>query len=61
MVRPSMLPNYPPRVHMLRAELIKAIPKMPNTKATVTYTDTLGTHQMMLIIGRGRPPRRPHR
>ena len=46
---------------MLRAELIKAIPKMPNTKATVTYTDTLGTHQMMLIIGRGRPPRRPHR
>lgn len=27
MVRPSMLPNYPPRVLMLRAELIKAIPR----------------------------------
>jgi hypothetical protein len=48
-VRLSMLPNYPPRVRMLPAELIKAISKVPNTKPTVTYMDTLGTHQLMLI------------
>ncbi len=44
-----MPPNYSPRVRALRAELIKAIPKVPNTKATVTYMGTLGTHQLMLI------------
>jgi hypothetical protein len=43
-----MLPNYPPRIRAFRAELIKAIPKVPNTKATVAHMNTFGTHHLML-------------
>lgn len=41
--------NYSPRIQSFRKELIKAIPKVPNTKATVAYMDTMGTHTLMLI------------
>lgn len=43
-----MLPSYPPRIQALRTELIKAIPKVPNTKATRTHLNTFGTHHLML-------------
>ncbi|WP_429574874.1 hypothetical protein [Paraburkholderia sp. UCT70] len=44
-----MPPNFPPRVVALRAELIKAIPKVPNTKATAAHMGTLATNHLMLI------------
>lgn len=44
-----MLQSYPPRIKAFRNELIKAIPKVPNTKATAAHMDTFGTHHLMLI------------
>ncbi len=44
-----MQQKYPPRIQAFRNILIKAIPKVPNTKATVAYMDTFGTHYLMLI------------
>ena len=43
-----MQPNYPPRILALRAELVKSIPKVPNTRATATHMGTLATHHLML-------------
>jgi len=40
---------YPPRILAFRKEMIKAIPKVPNTKPTVDYMNTFGTHHLMLI------------
>ncbi|MDP2024587.1 hypothetical protein [Sulfuriferula sp.] len=44
-----MLPSYPPRIQALRTELIKAIPKVPNDKATISHLNTFETHHLMLI------------
>lgn len=41
--------NYPPRVRALRNEMIRTIPKVPNTKATVEHMNTFGTHHLILI------------
>ena len=43
-----MLPSYPPRIQVLRTELIKAIPKAPNTKATKSHLNAFGTHHLVL-------------
>jgi len=41
---------YPPRIKTFRSEIIKNIPKIPNTRETVAHLTAMPTNKLMLIF-----------
>lgn len=43
-------PNYPPRIKAFRSEMIRNIPKVPNTNEAKAHLTAMSTNELMLIF-----------